>query len=292
MSSVPPPGAPPAPAGPAAPVPAARPTGADGQPSWRAWMAPAAFLAAFAVGIVGQVVIVLIGAALGASIQDPPPAVMIVSSMVLDVAFVGTAIAFARTVRRPTPTQFGLRRTAPRSAIGWMALAFALYYAFAGLWVQLLHITEKDKLPSSFGVDRSTVALVAVCVFVTVLAPIAEEFFFRGFFFTALRGWRGPWVAAVATGLTFGAVHAGSAPVPYLAPLAMLGFLLCIVRWRTGSLVPCIVVHAINNALAFGVGQVHWSAVQVLLLICGALGAVLLLTFPFLAAGHDARRLV
>jgi membrane protease YdiL (CAAX protease family) len=284
MSSVPPPGA---------PRPLVAPADAAGvPPAWRAWMAPTAFLVAFALGIVAQVVVVLIGSIFGSSVQDPTPAVMIVSTVTLDAAFVGSAIGFAQTAGRPTPAQFGLRPTALRPAIGWMALAFALYYAFAGLWVQLLHVTEKDKLPSSLGVEQSTIALVAVCVFVTVLAPIAEEFFFRGFFFTALRGWRGPWVAAVATGLTFGAVHLGSAPVPYLAPLAMLGFLLCIVRWKTGSLVPCIVVHAINNALAFGVGQVHWNAVQVLLLLCGAVAAVLLLTYPFLVGGRAARRLV
>lgn len=284
MSSVPPPGAPQALVAPA--------DAAGEQPRWPVWMAPAAFVVAFLVGIVGQIVIELIGTVFGSSIQDPTPAVMIVSTMALDAAFVGSAIGFAQTVGRPTPAQFGLRPTALRPAIGWMALAFAIYYAFAGLWVQLLHITEKDKLPSSLGVEQSTVALVAVCVFVTVIAPIAEEFFFRGFFFTALRGWRGPWVAAVLTGLTFGAVHLGSAPVPYLAPLAVLGFMLCIVRWKTGSLVPCIVVHAINNALAFGVGQVHWNAVQVLLLLCGAVAAVLLLTWPFLAGQRDARWLI
>jgi hypothetical protein len=272
MSSVPPPGA---------PRPLVAPADAPGEPpAWRAWMAPTAFLVALAIGIVAQVVVVLIGSIFGSSVQDPTPAVMIVSTVTLDAAFVGSAIGFAQTAGRPTPAQFGLRPTALRPAIGWMALAFALYYAFAGLWVQLLHVTEKDKLPLSLGVEQSTIALVAVCVFVTVLAPIAEEFFFRGFFFTALRGWRGPWLAAVATGLTFGAVHLGSAPVPYLAPLAVLGFLLCIVRWKTGSLYPCMALHSINNSLALGVNQLHWNALEIVALILGSLLVIGAATLP------------
>ncbi len=85
-----------------------------------------------------------------------------------------------------------------------------------------------------------------------VVAPIGEEFLFRGYIFTALRNWRGPWTGAVVTGLLFGLVHAGSAPLLDLVPLAALGFGLCLLYRRTGSLYPCIVVHSLNNSVAFG----------------------------------------
>ena len=90
---------------------------------------------------------------------------------------------------------------------------------------------------------------------VTVIAPIAEELFFRGYFFGALRNWRGSGRRRCSPALVFGGIHVGSAPAVFLVPLAILGFLLCIVRWRTGSLLPCIALHAINNALAFGVDE-------------------------------------
>ena len=108
------------------------------------------------------------------------------------------------------------------------------------------------------GASESTVALLAVAVLVCVIAPIAEEVFFRGYFFNALRSWRGLWPAAILTGLVFGAIHIGSAPVPFLVPLAVFGFVLCLLYWRTGSLYPCIALHALNNSLAFGVSQ-HWD---------------------------------
>ena len=40
------------------------------------------------------------------------------------------------------------------------------------------------------------------------------------------------------TGLLFGLAHTGSASPQYLIPLGFLGFVLCLVRWRTGSLYP------------------------------------------------------
>ena len=59
------------------------------------------------------------------------------------------------------------------------------------------------------------------------------------------------------TGILFGLAHLGSAPSQYLVPLGFLGFVLCLVRWRTGSLYPCMALHSANNALALGVNQLQ-----------------------------------
>ena len=125
-------------------------------------------------------------------------------------------------------------------------------------------------------------------MFVCAIAPVAEEFFFRGFFFGALRRLPlrvagrdlAPWVAAVITGILFGLAHTGSASSQYLIPLGLLGFTLCLVRWRTGSLYPCIVLHSANNALALGVNQLHWSALAVLGLILGSWLVTAAITWP------------
>jgi uncharacterized protein len=95
---------------------------------------------------------------------------------------------------------------------------------------------------------------------------VAEEFFFRGFFFTSLRAWKGVWPAAIITGLVFGAIHVGSAEAVFLLPLAFFGFALCVVYHRTGSLYPCIALHCVNNSLAFGVSQ-NWGWETVVLLV-------------------------
>src|SRR5204862_193057 len=100
-------------------------------------------------------------------------------------------------------------------------------------------------------------------------APVAEELFFRGFMYGALRrpiGWVG---AAIVTGLVFGLIHAGGTSAVFLLPLAVLGFLLCVLYRRTGSLVPGMGVHAFNNALALGT-SLHWETWQVLAVVLGA----------------------
>ena len=43
--------------------------------------------------------------------------------------------------------------------------------------------------------------------------------------------------------------------------------MLCLVRWRTGSLYPCMALHSANNALALGVNQLSWSALAILGLV-------------------------
>ena len=136
------------------------------------------------------------------------------------------------------------------------------------VYASILHLHGNDKLPKELGVSNSTAALVGATVFVCVIAPIVEEFFFRGFIFGALRQMRvviagrniGTWVAAAITGILFGLAHTGSASAQYLIPLGFLGFMLCWLRWRTGSLYPCMALHSLNNALALGIAQLHWNS--------------------------------
>ncbi|HKG17861.1 MAG TPA: type II CAAX endopeptidase family protein [Solirubrobacteraceae bacterium] len=227
-------------------------------PAWPPWTAPLALVAGLTATLFGATVIGGIAAAAGAKVSDPPPGVQIGSLLFQDLALIGAALAFARLASHPRPWHFGLRRTRLGPALGWLLAVWTGFFVFTGIWINALGIHQRDQLPKELGVDRSTAALVVVTFLVTVMAPIAEEFFFRGYFFTALRSWKGPWVAAVITGVVFGAIHGGSAPVGYLVPLSVFGFGLCLLYWRTRSLYPCMSLHALNNSLALGVSQ-HWS---------------------------------
>jgi uncharacterized protein len=237
-------------------------------PSWKPWMAWAALVAAFGGALFAALIIGVIGSAAGSSFADPSPAVSISATIAQDLSFVGAALLFASISARPRPEQFGLRPTRFWPAVGWIAAAFAAFYVFTLVWVAILGVSPDDtKLPDELGVKDSTYALLAVAFLVAVVAPMAEEFFFRGFFFGALRNWKGPWPAAVITGLVFGAIHVGSAEAAFLLPLAFFGFCLCLLRERTGSLYPGIALHCMNNSLAFGVSQ-HWGWEIVVLFVC------------------------
>jgi membrane protease YdiL (CAAX protease family) len=90
----------------------------------------------------------------------------------------------------------------------------------------------------------------------------------------------GTLLAAIATGIVFGLAHVGSAPAKYLVPLAFLGFVLCLVRWRTRSLYPCIALHSVNNSLALGINELHWAAGEIFALIAGSLLVIAAVTGP------------
>jgi uncharacterized protein len=242
---------------------------------WKPWMAWAALVAAFGGALMGALIIGVIGSAAGSSFADPSPAVSISATIVQDLSFIGAALLFASISARPLPEQFGLRPTRLWPAVGWMAAAFAAFYVFTLIWVAILGVSPDDtKLPDELGVKDSTYALLAVAFLVAVVAPMAEEFFFRGFFYGALRNWKGPWPAAVLTGLVFGAIHLGSAEAAFLLPLGFFGFSLSLLRERTGSLYPGIALHCMNNSLAFGVSQ-HWGWEIPVLCMC-ALGLIAL----------------
>jgi membrane protease YdiL (CAAX protease family) len=244
------------------------------QGRWPAVLAPIALVAGFGGAIVGGIVVAVIAAVAGASLGHPPPVVGLISTVLQDVAFVASAVFFASQIARPRPADFGLRPAPIRRATVVLGIGYASFIGFSAIWVAALNIKDKEKLIDQLGANNSAVALVSVCLLTCVIAPICEEFFFRGFFFTALRNWCGPWVAAAITGLVFGAIHAGSAPAGYLIPLAFFGFILCIVYWKTGSLYPCIVLHALNNSIAFGITE-HWDW-QIPILVAASLATIVL----------------
>ena len=243
------------------------------RPGWKPWTAWVALVGAFGGALIGALIVGVIGALAGADFAHPPPAVNISATVVQDIAFVGAALLFASMAGTPRPEQFGLRRTSFWPAVGWIAIAFVGFYVVTLVWVSILGASPDDtKLPDELGVKDSTAAMLAVAFLVAVVAPVAEEFFFRGFFFTALRAWKGLWPAAVLTGLVFGGIHVGSAEAVFLVPLAFFGFALCVLYHRTGSLYPCIALHCMNNSLAFGVSQ-DWGW-ETLLLFVSALSII------------------
>jgi len=250
-------------------------------PRWPLWSPFAGMLGTLMVAIVGVGVIALLAELAGVDTSgDTPPGITIGGTYLQDLALVGAAVLLAARLDPPaTPGKFGLRLTRWWPAVGWTLLAWAGFFAFSAVWAQLLGITESDDLPQELGVDSSTLALVAVAILVCVLAPIAEEVFFRAFCFTALRRTLGMLPAAILTGVIFGAIHLGGTGIEFIVPLMVFGFFLCLLYVWTNSLLPCIVLHALNNALALGVSE-EWGAAIPLAMLASA-AAVTVIMLPF-----------
>ncbi len=258
----------------------------DGAPGL--WIAPASVLLGLAGGIFGTLLVEIVGSAFGSSLNHPSPAVELIADLVFDLSFVSAALYFVLLRGWTGRSEFGYRRIPVRTGVGAVLLAGASYYVLTYVYGVIVSVHGSDKLPSELGVTRSTAAAVGAAVFVCVAAPICEEFFFRGFLFGVLRRMRvrafgreaGPIIAALIVGLLFGLAHLGSANAVYLVPLGFLGFVLCMVRWRTGSLYPCMALHSLNNSVAMGVNELGWGGGLVIALAVASLLVVGLLTWP------------
>jgi uncharacterized protein len=275
VPSVPPPSAPAV-----APIDGVR-TGRHGLPPFQWWAPFLAMLITLVVALIGLVLIEIGVEAAGTTIDadDPPPGVTVGATLVQDLALIASALLLASSVARPTPGMFGLRATRLWSAVGWTALCFGAFYVFLIAWTLALGVEDSDDLAEKLGAKDSAAGLVVVTALVTVVAPIAEELFFRGFTFPAL--WRrfGLWPAVVVTGIIFGGIHAGGSPVEFLVPLAFFGSILCLLYRQTGSLLPCMAVHSINNSIALAV-TLKWEWWEGVALVVGAPCLVLALVTP------------
>ncbi len=214
---------------------------------WPVWTGFVALLAALVLAAVGGLIVDIPAIALGVKISSShtPPGLEFIDTVVQDVAFVLTAVLFAqlggRTVRS---WQFGFRPTPARRAAGLTVLTILAFLIFSVAWEVVLNVTEKDtKLLEALGTNETTLLLALSTLLTTVIAPICEETLFRGYIFAALSKWKGWLPAAVITGVLFGGVHAGSAPVEDLIPLGVLGFACVrstVARARSIRVSPCI----------------------------------------------------
>jgi membrane protease YdiL (CAAX protease family) len=92
---------------------------------------------------------------------------------------------------------------------------------------------------------------VAVAILATFSAPFVEEVIYRGVLYSGLRKFFGIPATIIAVTVLFAGVH-----VPQywgawasLTGLMLLSLVLTIVRARTKSILPCVVIHTVNNSV-------------------------------------------
>jgi hypothetical protein len=202
----------------------------------------------------------------GVALHGTPPVITLVATLAQDLALVAGAIlaAAASLKGRFSFAAFGLVPARLASSAAYVIAAYVVFLLLAAAWTQVMGVQDRETVAIDLGTRDSTFALVAAGFLVCVVAPIAEELFFRGFLFGALRK-HGLVIAALVSGVTFGLVHVASSPIGFIVPLAGLGVILALLYERTGSLYPPIALHALNNSIAFGVSDGRPEAIPVCL---------------------------
>ncbi|GIV06105.1 MAG: hypothetical protein KatS3mg016_1680 [Fimbriimonadales bacterium] len=159
---------------------------------------------------------------------------------------------------REQPGALGQIRWFPGSwwkQLGAALWGYAVYVPFLGaLMVLTLLIAPalpgEQTNPISERVAESQTTLRWLWTFVqaAVLAPIVEEFVFRGVLFQVLWQRTGRvWLSAFVSGYLFAVIHPQF--LGGIFPITVLGTILALVYAHTRSLLPCMLIHALNNGL-------------------------------------------
>jgi membrane protease YdiL (CAAX protease family) len=199
-------------------------------------------LLALAAGIVLAIPVVIASPPVDGELSDTANALVQLATA-LGFLFVPIAIATSRGASpREALRQLGLRRFRP-SALKWMGAAVGVYLLFSFAYVALIGPPHQKDIAEGFGAVPVQVLLIVIA------APISEETCFRGMLFGGLRTRLPRLAAALLSALIFGALHAttGISAVP---PLVFFGFVLALLYERTGSIVPGIILHMLNNSVA------------------------------------------
>ena len=217
------------------------------------------------------------GAAAGIAHTNPADISLSASlafTVLQDVALVAVAwLSMRLALGHCTPADLGLRRVRRVGrAVGLVALVYVAFLTIAWALAKVFGNPPDQELVKDIKSENSDAILVGFAVMTCLVAPVAEEIFFRGFMFRAFADKLGPAWGALLCGVVFGLVHAPN-PVLALVALAFLGVGLCVLYWRLQSIIPCMALHALNNSITFALTvKLHDAAF--LGLVVGSVGLV------------------
>jgi len=96
-------------------------------------------------------------------------------------------------------------------------------------------------------------ATALFAVFAIAFAPCIEEIIFRGFLFSVIEDLAGGSVAVYATALMFATMHVQQLWGSWAGLFVIfgVGYILSKLRERSGSVIPCVLVHTAYNGMLF-----------------------------------------
>lgn len=183
-------------------------------------------------------------------------AIFMPSVMVSVLVSSGAAFAFSLLRGRPRlrmgdPTGFGLVKADARVIVSAMLVGGALscYFTF----ISPLFVTPPPKeamgLLSQMATNPGTGQYVWLC-FALLIAPVVEEYLFRGVLASGLRTRLGPAATIGIVTVLFTILHLSEAKAywPAFLSITALGVLTGVARERSGSLLPAMAAHFGYNA--------------------------------------------
>lgn len=110
-----------------------------------------------------------------------------------------------------------------------------------------LRALDETQLEVIQAVLASDLGLTFNLIMMALVPAICEEVLFRGYAQRQFERATGPAMGVVLSGVLFGLYHLRPSQ---LIPLVVLGLFMAYLVWRTGSLLPAMLVHVVHNGLA------------------------------------------
>lgn len=166
-------------------------------------------------------------------------------------------------VRKIGLSMIGLGRAPAWRDLSKGLLGFGLYFVILiavtmilSMLIPGLNIDQKQKI--GFEALKTPLDQVLALVALVILPPLGEEVLVRGYLYSGLRSHWKFLPAMLMTSLIFGIAHlqiGEGAPLLWAAAVStfLLSIVLVYLRERSGALYAGILVHMLNNLVAFGV---------------------------------------
>jgi|GEM_PF-551037 len=139
-----------------------------------------------------------------------------------------------------------------RSVWYWLVFSACILVALQLVGQILSRFLPEAESPMAQWLKASPQIRIAVAVLATFTAPLVEEVVYRGLLFSSLRKHLGMITTVLVVTLVFGGVHVFQNWGAWVSvvSLMLLSLALTIVRARTKSILPCVFIHTVNNAVA------------------------------------------
>lgn len=139
-----------------------------------------------------------------------------------------------------------------RSVWYWLIYSACILVALQIVGQILSRFVPEAESPLAQWLKTSPQIRIAVAVLATFTAPVVEEVVYRGVLFSSLRKHLGMMATVLVVTVVFGSVHVFQNWGAWvsISGLMLLSLALTMVRARTKSILPCVFIHTVNNALA------------------------------------------
>ena len=202
--------------------------------------------------VFGTLLLLIIGGLVAQITGSLPASVVILLSVVLELMLIFGVWRFGLRRYGKSWNALGLIPSLNNGALLALLVFFASLALTAAYGLIVAFFDQEILTPEPLPADLTETVLQRLAGFfiVVLLAPFAEEVFFRGFLLPAFTNRWGLLVGAIISSGLFGISHVAPGSI---VPAFMSGMLFAWLYHRTGSLWNTTIAHGAQNALAFAV---------------------------------------